>query len=68
VEDYRTVRLRYNAAFDAHREVAAQNARRSIEGDPVSLEEVMIERHALKDLDAARRALLASLEPNRDEH
>jgi hypothetical protein len=63
MDRFRAARLRYNAAFDAHLEIARANTRRSAEGDPPSLDELMLERRAREELDAARRELLAALEP-----
>jgi hypothetical protein len=60
-EDFRSVRLRYNAAFDAHHELAAANAKRAIDGDPVSVDDLIRERRALEELAAARRELMAAL-------
>jgi hypothetical protein len=62
MDDLRTLRLRYNTAFEFHQELSREHARRAIEGDPPSVEELIQERRALEDLQTARRALLAALE------
>jgi hypothetical protein len=66
MEDFRALRLRYNAAFDAYHELATLHAKRFIEGDPPSTDELIHERRTLEELDAARRALLAALAPISD--
>ena len=68
MDDFRAAGLRYNAAFDAHREMAAEHSRRAIEGDAPSIDELILERLAKEELNAARCALLASLVPISDEH
>ena len=62
MDDLRSTRLRYNAAFDAHRAVAAENARRCLEGDPITIDELILERCAADELNVARRALFAALD------
>ena len=61
-DDSRAVSLSYNAAFDAHHEIAAAHARRCIEGDPPSADELIVERRAWGKREAARRELFAGLD------
>jgi hypothetical protein len=63
MDDFQTVRQRYNAAFDAYHEISISNARRSIAGDEPTTDELIYERRALEELEAARSALLAALDP-----
>lgn len=61
MHDFRALRLRYDAASDAHRAIAAEHARRSVENNPPSADELMLERRTREELEAASRALLAAL-------
>jgi len=61
--DFQTIRQRYNVAFDAYHEISSRHAKRFIEGDPPSTDELIRERRALEEFNAARSALLAALDP-----
>jgi hypothetical protein len=60
--DFRTIRQRYNVAFDAYHEISLRHGKRSIAGDPLSTDELIRERRALEEFNAARSALLAALD------
>jgi hypothetical protein len=59
--DFQALRLRYDAASDAHRAIANELARRSVENNPPSADELILERRTREQLEAASRALLAAL-------
>jgi hypothetical protein len=59
--DFRALRLKYDAACDAHRAIADEHARRSVANDPPSADELILERRQREELEAASHALLAAL-------
>ena len=59
--EFEIARARYNAAFDAYREVTSRNARLALDGGRVSAEQLADEKRAQEVLELARREYLARL-------
>jgi hypothetical protein len=59
--DFRALKARYHAAFDAYHEIMKRNAEQALAGELPHPEEVEREEKALSVLSEARRELFAAL-------
>jgi hypothetical protein len=59
--DFRAIKARYHAAFDAYHEIMRRNAERAVAGEPPNSAENEREAEALNVLSQARRDLFAAL-------
>ena len=55
--DLHAIKSRYNAAFDAYRQIHRRNTERAISGDQPSASDLEGEASALRNLEEARRSL-----------